>query len=390
MAISFHKATKAQSRARVALIGPAGSGKTYTALALATSLGQRVAVIDTERGSASKYADLFVFDVLELETFDPRTYIAAIDAAQAASYDVLIIDSLSHAWTGKGGVLDIKDAATRRSPSKDSFGAGWREASPLHNQLVDAMLQTRVHLIATMRAKTEYVVSKDAKGSTKIEKVGLAPVQRDGLEYEFDIVGDMDGENNLVVSKTRCPALSGAVVNRPDAKFAEVISAWLSDGVAPQDAPDRVGGDPQPPAHPAGSNASRMRQAQTEATEVRQRADAITIPTLEQIQELGNWIDAKAAIKQSPAGFQALIRRAIADVHAKDPYWFWDNDTGLEHWRSVLEYALELHEQQTHETSAVGGPPPAADPSAGAVQADGKAAHPAPADPNLPEGGETP
>jgi AAA domain len=332
MTTMFRKATKAQSRARVALIGPAGSGKTYTALILATSLGQRVAVIDTERGSASKYADLFGFDVLELDTFDPRTYIAAINAAQQAGYDVLVIDSLSHAWTGKGGVLEIKDAATRRSKSNDSFGAGWREASPLHNQLVDAMLQARVHLIATMRAKTEYLVTKNAKGETKIEKVGLAPVQRDGLEYEFDIVGDLDGENNLVVSKTRCPALSGVVVNHPDAKLAQVISDWLSDGV-PENSPGPAAAPHPVPAGPGDATPNLE-------------------PWLSAIDEVNG---AKALCKQHPPLWAAA--KAFLKAHDTDPDSWWKHCTDPDEWRSVLVAASQSIQPST---AAEPAPPPAA------------------------------
>ena len=152
--MQFQKATKKQSRLRLALIGPSGSGKTYTALILATALGNKVALIDTERGSASKYSDLFGFDVLELERFSPATYIEAIHAAEQAGYEVLVIDSLSHAWIGREGVLEIVDRETMRSQSKNAFSEGWRKASPEHNKMVDAIIQSSVHVIATMRAKT--------------------------------------------------------------------------------------------------------------------------------------------------------------------------------------------------------------------------------------------
>jgi len=238
---TFRKATKQQAKLRMALIGPSGSGKTYTALKIATQLGDRVAVIDTERGSASKYADKFEFDVLELDSFHPQQYIDGIKAAEAEGYDVLIIDSLSHAWMGKDGALELVDRAARRMQSQNTFAA-WRDVTPLHNALVDAMLQSRLHLIATMRAKTEYIVEKDERtGKSVPRKVGLAPVQRDGLEYEFDVVADMDLDNNLIVSKSRCEALSGAVIPKPGEEVADILKAWLTDGVPVQDAPQ-----PQP------------------------------------------------------------------------------------------------------------------------------------------------
>ncbi len=149
----FKKATKKDSKLRLGLMGPAGSGKTYTALAVAKHFGGRVAVIDSEHGSASKYADLFDFDVLELASFSPNDYTNAIKAAEG--YDVLIIDSLSHAWSGKNGALELVDKAAARSKSGNSFAA-WREVTPLHNQMVEAIMEAKLHLIATLRSNGLY------------------------------------------------------------------------------------------------------------------------------------------------------------------------------------------------------------------------------------------
>lgn len=227
MAMQFHKAVKGTGKLRLALIGPSGSGKTYTGLTIGCALGQRVAVIDTERGSASKYADLFSFDTLELTEFQPRRYVEAIRAAAEAGFDVLVIDSLSHAWSGKGGALEMVDTVAARSNSKNTFAA-WREVTPQHNEMVDAIIQAPMHIIATMRVKTEYVMEKDERtGKTAPRKVGLAPVQRDHMEYEFDVVGDLDIENTLVITKTRCPALAGQVIRKPDQRLAQTLAAWL-------------------------------------------------------------------------------------------------------------------------------------------------------------------
>lgn len=224
----FKRASKTQAKARVALIGPSGSGKTFTALRLARGFGGRVAVIDSERGSASKYADQFEFDVVNLETFAPDNYIEAIRAAEAEGFDVLVIDSLSHAWNGLGGALEMVDNAAARSKSANKFAA-WRDVTPKHNAMVDAIIRSRCHIIATMRAKTEWVLEEDDRGKKVPRKVGLQPIQRDGLEYEFDVVGDMD-DAKLAVSKTRMPALKGAVVREPGEELGKQIGAWLSDG----------------------------------------------------------------------------------------------------------------------------------------------------------------
>jgi AAA domain-containing protein len=235
MAITFRKATKAQSRLRMALTGPSGSGKTYSALAIGQHLGSKLAVIDTERGSASKYADEFQFDVLELENFAPNNYVEAIHAAEEAGYDVLIIDSLSHAWMGKGGALEQVDKAAAKSQSKNSYFA-WRDVTPQHNALVDAMLRSKCHVIATMRAKTEYLI-ENVNGKQTPTKVGLAAIQRDGIEYEFDVAADINLQHQFIPSKTRCKALDGAVIDLPGKQVADILNAWLTDG-APMPEPD--------------------------------------------------------------------------------------------------------------------------------------------------------
>ena len=235
----FKPATRKASRLRLALVGPSGAGKSYTALSVATGLGGKIAVVDTERGSASKYAGAFRFDTDELESFHPQRYIDAIADAEKAGYDVLILDSLSHAWTGRDGALELVDQAARRSKSGSSFNA-WRDVTPLHNALLDAILRCRCHVIATMRTKTEYVLERDEKsGKTVPRKVGLAPVQRDGVEYEFDVVGDLDIDHHLVVTKSRCPMLAGKVLREPGAELGKTLLGWLGDGegiVAPAEA----------------------------------------------------------------------------------------------------------------------------------------------------------
>lgn len=236
--MSFVKATKEQAKARIALVGLSGSGKTWTGLLWARVLAGdtgRIAVIDTEAGSASKYADQYQFDTNVLENYSPRDYIAALHEAEKAGYDVLLIDSLSHAWMGKGGVLQIVDDATARSRSKNTFSEGWREATPEHNSLVDAMVRCKCHLIVTMRVKQDYVI-EEVNGKKIPRKVGLAPVQRDGLEYEFDLVADMDLEHTLVVGKTRCSALDGKVHRKPDETLAITFKDWLNPVITEKDA----------------------------------------------------------------------------------------------------------------------------------------------------------
>jgi hypothetical protein len=252
----FKKATRVQARARIALVGPSGSGKTYTGLRLARGIvgpSGRIAVIDTERGSAAKYASLTDFDALELTNHHPDEYIKALADAAAEKYDAVIIDSLSHAWNGRGGALELVDKAAARSKSGNSFTA-WRDVTPLHNALIDAILAFPGHVIVTMRAKTEYVLDEGPGGKKTPRKIGLAPVQRDGMEYEFDVVADIDHEHRFVVTKSRCAELADAVIMKPGDEVAEILRAWLTGGepapVAPAPAA-RTDAAPEPKREPA-------------------------------------------------------------------------------------------------------------------------------------------
>lgn len=229
--LQFTRATKEKAKARVALCGPTGSGKTFTALTIATALGARIGLIDTERGSASKYADEFAFDRVELDHYDPRLLVDVLGVAAGDGFDVVVVDSLTHFWSGSGGMLEQVDAIARRSSSNNTFAA-WKDARPLERRMIDTLLSYPGHVIVTMRSKTKYEI--DASGGRSApRKVGLAPEQRDGIEYEFDIVGDMDPDNVLTVTKSRARALSGAVVPQPTMEFGLRIREWLEAGAEP-------------------------------------------------------------------------------------------------------------------------------------------------------------
>lgn len=228
----FQKATKSQLKARVALDGPSGAGKTWTALEWAGVLagGGQVAVVDTEHGSASLYADTFDFDVLTwAPPYDPGRLADTIRTAQKNGYQVLVIDSLSHFWEGEGGTRDIVDAAAERA--KGNTFAGWKVGTPALRNLIDTMLAADLHVIATMRSKMEYVLETDGRGKQVPKKVGMAPVMRAGVEYEFTLVGDLDLEHRIVITKSRCSALADTVVQPGRAaEAAEAFMGWLNEG----------------------------------------------------------------------------------------------------------------------------------------------------------------
>lgn len=207
----FKKAERKYAYLRAALCGTSGSGKTYGALLLARGLvgdEGKIALIDTERSSACLYSDVTDFDVAELSPpYTPKRYIELIKEA-ANEYQVLIIDSLTHGWAGQGGVLDMHDNATKAQRTQNSYTA-WRDVTPEHNALVDTILAAPCHVLCTMRSKTAYEI-QEVNGRKSPVKVGLAPVQRDGLEYEFTIVWDVMVNSNIATaSKDRTQLWAG-------------------------------------------------------------------------------------------------------------------------------------------------------------------------------------
>lgn len=220
MTYSFQQATKENIKLRMALYGPPGCGKTYTALQLASILGKKIGLIDTEYGSSRKYANLFNFQVLELTKFGPSQYYNAIESAEESGFDYLVIDSLSHAWYAE---LDAVGSDMRN----------WARVRPIERQLWDKIISSRCHIIATMRSKIEYDYSTTEVGGkqkiTNVRKIGTAPIQKEGSEYELDICGLLDDQNTLTISKSRCSEISNGIFPKPGKKFAEMIQTWLSD-----------------------------------------------------------------------------------------------------------------------------------------------------------------
>lgn len=231
----FVPATKSQARARIGISGPAGSGKTFSALRIATALGGRIALIDTEHGSANKYADRFQFDQQALASFHPLQYVTAIEEAAAASYDVLIIDSASHEWNGLDGCLELVDKF--QAKYKGNQHAAWKDVTPLHNRFIEAILAAPLHVIVTFRSKMDYIQIDSGNGKREVRKVGMAPITREGAEYELDIVGELDLQHRMVITKSRCDALADQIIDRPGEEFAAVVKTWLSDGGAPPPPP---------------------------------------------------------------------------------------------------------------------------------------------------------
>ena len=228
--MQFARATRKKSKLRLAVSGPAGSGKTTAALQIATGIGGRIAVLDTERGSASLYSDRFEFDVLDLDPpYAPERFISAIQAAERAGYDVLILDSITHEWNGSGGCCDINEALAQARYKGNTWSA-WSETTPRHRAFLDAILQSRMHIVATMRSKTETVQGDGGR----VKKLGMKTEQRDGTDYEFSVVLELDHQTHLATAtKDRTRLFKDPL--EISAATGKMLREWLESGeeVAP-------------------------------------------------------------------------------------------------------------------------------------------------------------
>lgn len=232
--MAFIKAERKRGRAKIGLVGPAGSGKTHSALLLAAGLTEsgKIAVIDTEHHSAeleSGKAGIPEYDVMTLDPpFDTLRFSSAIAEAESSGYDVIVIDSLTAPWSGKGGLLEQHQMLCERGTN--SFAA-WAKITPKQESLVNSILSSNIHVISTMRAKTEYVLETNEKGKSSPRKVGLAPQQRDNLEFEFTVVFELDQKTNTALcSKDRTSLFQGMSPTRLSRETGLQIRDWLDAG----------------------------------------------------------------------------------------------------------------------------------------------------------------
>lgn len=223
-------AKRSKSKLRLGISGSAGSGKTYSALKIAYGLTKdwtKIAVIDTERGSADLYSDFGEYLTGQINApFTPQKYIDAIHQCEQAGIEVIIIDSLSHCWNAEGGLLDEQNNIAKKSGN--SYTA-WRDITPLHNKLVDTILTSTCHVIATLRSKTEYVLETNNKGKQVPKKVGMTPIFRQGIDYEFTVCLELDNEHHAVATKDRTKLFTG-VDFIPDENIGIQLKEWLESG----------------------------------------------------------------------------------------------------------------------------------------------------------------
>lgn len=230
MAFVLEKAVKEAAKARWVIIGPGGSGKTFTSLTIAAGLGETTALIDTNRKQSLVFGGDFNFDVLHMhDNFHPEQLVEAL--GHCSAYDTTIIDTASAFWSGPGGMLELVDLHSEGRAS--TFGAGWKEMGPVEKKMIDAMLGHAGHLIVNLRVKTEWMVEPGVDGKIRPTRVGTKPDQRDRLEYEMGIVSLLDDEHTMRFIKSPYKGFDGRTVALPTEELGREYRLWLEDGKQP-------------------------------------------------------------------------------------------------------------------------------------------------------------
>lgn len=230
MVMQLKKASRKQAKIKIMISGPSGSGKTYSSLLLASGMApwEKIALIDTERGSGDLYSDLGPYNTLTLESpFTPERYIEAINTCIAAGIEVIIIDSITHEWDGRGGILEIHEAI-----GGNSYTA-WNKVTPRHNKFIDAILQSPVHLISTARSKQDYVLT-EKNGKQVPEKVGMKSITREGFDYEVTIAFEININHNATVTKNRTNLFRDGYPFVISPETGKSILDWCTSGSIPE------------------------------------------------------------------------------------------------------------------------------------------------------------
>ena len=273
--IQIHKAQKKLSKLRLGLAGTSGSGKTYSALLLASGMTSwnKICIIDTENGSADLYSHLGEYNVITLTPdfrgqggqvgFAPENYIECITAAENADMDVIIIDSITHEWDGRGGCLELVESIAQNSSSKSSYTA-WAKITPRHQAFVQKILQSPRHIITTVRRKQDYEMSKDAGGKTKVTKMGLKEITREGFEYELTLSFVIEQNHMATASKDR----TGVFMDKPEFVISEhtgkTLLAWAHSGESPITEPVKV--EPVEPVKAVKASPAQIKMIHTLCT----------------------------------------------------------------------------------------------------------------------------
>jgi len=238
MSLLLKKATRKQVKLRLGMSAVAGGGKTMSALLLAygmTNDWSKIAVIDTENGSASLYSHLGEFNTIDLTApFSPERYIEAIKACEDGGMEVIIVDSITHEWDGKGGILDISNSMTGNSFTN------WAKLTPRHDAFINSLLQSKCHIISCVRRKQDYEMTKGQDGKLKVEKAGLKEITREGFEYELTLNFNIDINHHVTASKDR----TGLFMDKPEfiitAETGKKLIDWCNSGEVEKTLTDKI------------------------------------------------------------------------------------------------------------------------------------------------------
>jgi hypothetical protein len=316
----MRKAQRRKAKARVGISGPAGSGKSYSSLLIAYGIcgdWEKVCLVDTESGSGDLYANhskdgitIGEYNIIPIDPpYTPEKYMAAIRECEEAGMEVVIIDSLTHAWAGEGGLLDKKGQIEKKT---GNGWTAWRDVTPIHNQLVESILHSKCHIISTLRAKMDYVQDKDSNGRTTIRKIGMNPIQRDGMEYEFTVFLDIDQDHHATTSKDRTSILDGLTF-RPGIDTGRKLQAWLESGAEVPEPQRQAEPQPEPQQHtppqtqqtqPARSTAPKASEAQLRRIQAESHSKGIDYHPM--LTQFGITSSKELTVQQASAVIDAL------------------------------------------------------------------------------------
>lgn len=234
MSMQFRKAEKKRQKLRLGLFGVSGSGKTMSALRIAAGLGKKIAVIDSEGGSSELYSDRYAFDVLPLESHQltPDSYVDAMEIAAKEGYEVVVIDSFSHAWFALREEVDRIAKAKYRG----NTWSAWSEGNPMQRRLTETILRYPCHLLATMRSATEWTIEEN-NGKKNPVRVGTSPEQGKGIEFEFTMLLEMTPEHFGRFIKDRTGKFQDRIIEKPDEILGQQLLDWLNTGAESTSAP---------------------------------------------------------------------------------------------------------------------------------------------------------
>ena len=338
MAVQIKKAVRERVFLKIAVGGPTGSGKTWGAIGVAKGLAPtgKVLVLDTENRSASYYAGTtdapgaWDFDVVEIEApFTPNKYLEGLRAAIDNGYEAVVIDSLTHEWNASGGILDQKSQKDARGGN--SF-TNWNDMKQIHNKFVETLLQSKIHVVCTLRSKMEYVMEEGANKKVEVKKIGLAPISSDGMEYEFGVFFDVDRSNHLAVAtKDRTSLFEGRSVLLGD-EIGRELRAWRDSGAELAPEPPKPITNPAPaPATATQGTATPVAPAAARATTPRAQGAAQSVapgagepqapaPTNPPVEPPAEWVAAMVELAEVSVGLDEKTRKAlIADFESEGP-----------------------------------------------------------------------